>query len=261
MHLWHRETLDRAIAHYAADPSTRAIILGGSVAKGLERPDSDIDLLVIVTAEEYARRQAEAWFVEIRYDLSTYEGGYIDAKFHDEAFLSDAAERGSEPTRNAFVNAKLVWGGWPGLADLLGKIATYPVEEQASKMNRFWAQLCLQRYFIGQAFKHDDHLMQVRTASEVVFWSARMLLAHNQVLFPSPARMMQKVAQLPSIPFDYLALCDNLLTTPSWEAVEAVVESVTRHLSWNTDWAPALVQYTLDVELAWRTGHARLEDL
>ena len=261
MHLWHRETLDRAIAHYSADPTTRAIILGGSVAKGLERPDSDIDLLVIVTEEEYARRQAEAWFVEIRYDLSTYEGGYIDAKFHDETFLCDAEDHGSEPTRNAFVNAKLVWGGWPGLTDLLESIATYPDEEQDQKMHRFWAQLCLQRYFIGQAFKHDDHMMQVRTASEVVFWSGRMLLAHNRVLFPSPARMMQKVAQLPSIPFDYLKLCEELLSTPSWDAVEAVVECIRRHLNWPNDWTTALVQYTLDVELAWRTGHSRLEDI
>ena len=43
---------------YRDDPEFRALIIGGSVAKGCARVDSDVDFLIVATDEVFERRLA-----------------------------------------------------------------------------------------------------------------------------------------------------------------------------------------------------------
>ena len=40
----HKQTIDKVIDHFKDDKRFLALIIGGSVAKGLEKADSDIDI-------------------------------------------------------------------------------------------------------------------------------------------------------------------------------------------------------------------------
>ena len=53
----HRQACDRLVAEFEGDPSFRAVILSGSVSRDWARDDSEIDLILIATDQEYARRR------------------------------------------------------------------------------------------------------------------------------------------------------------------------------------------------------------
>ena len=58
------------------------MILGGSIAKGLERPDSEVDAIVVVSPERYERQCAEPKITECVLEGCDYPGGYFDRKYY-----------------------------------------------------------------------------------------------------------------------------------------------------------------------------------
>ena len=55
----HQHAVDLLSAHFQADPDCIALVIGGSVAHGLEREDSDVDFMLVMTDEAYARAAAD----------------------------------------------------------------------------------------------------------------------------------------------------------------------------------------------------------
>ncbi len=55
MYEHHKESLRIMAEHYRRQPGVIALIFGGSVAKGIERPDSDLDGMAVVSQEEFDR--------------------------------------------------------------------------------------------------------------------------------------------------------------------------------------------------------------
>ena len=56
MYPHHEESIQNLIKYFKDQDGVTAIILGGSIAKGRERPDSDIDAMIIVTPEQMCIR-------------------------------------------------------------------------------------------------------------------------------------------------------------------------------------------------------------
>jgi len=54
----HQRAIDRLADAYRDDPHYRALIIGGSVAKGYAREDSDVDFLIVATDKAFERRRA-----------------------------------------------------------------------------------------------------------------------------------------------------------------------------------------------------------
>ena len=127
------------------------MLFGGSVARGQGRPDSDIDLMVIVTEAESARRTAEQDLEVVRQLDHLYAGGYFDAKCLDMAFLRDVDERGSETARWAFSAVQLVHGGTPEIEALVARIPVFPEAARDENILDFVAQVRLLRWFVGEA--------------------------------------------------------------------------------------------------------------
>ena len=72
----HRRAIDRLVDEYRDDTRFNALIIGGSVAKGFARPDSDVDFLIVATDDEFNRRRAQDDLFINRRDLCDYDGGY-----------------------------------------------------------------------------------------------------------------------------------------------------------------------------------------
>ena len=113
MQAHHRAVVDRLVERFGEDPRFPAMLVGGSIAKGWEREDSDVDVIMLATDEEYQRRKPERAFHYFTTDVCDYPGGYVDGKILDWQFLVEVAERGSEPARSAFVGAIVAYRGVP----------------------------------------------------------------------------------------------------------------------------------------------------
>ena len=100
----HKRAIDRLADAYRDDQDFLGLIIGGSVAKGYAREDSDVDFLIIATDEVFERRLAARDLFINRTDLCDYDGGFVDGKIVNLAFLDDLAENGNEPSRAAFGN-------------------------------------------------------------------------------------------------------------------------------------------------------------
>ena len=114
------------VESYRDDPRFLGLIIGGSVAKGYARNDSDVDFLSIATDEAFEEhRRARDLFINRR-ELCDYGGGFVDGKIINLANLEDVAGKGNEPSRAAFEGAFAAFSKVPDLQDLLHRIPVYP---------------------------------------------------------------------------------------------------------------------------------------
>ena len=107
MYKHHEESINNMIDYFKRQGAI-ALILGGSVAKGTARADSDLDGIVILTEEEYQCKEKNHTTTETVNGLCTYEGGYFDIKYMTKQYLKELAKKGSEPARNAFCQARIL---------------------------------------------------------------------------------------------------------------------------------------------------------
>src|SRR5512139_1781928 len=113
----HQLTVERLIDRFQADPNFLALLIGGSLVKGYGNESSDVDFMLIATAEEYARRESARALTYYATDLCDYPGGYVDGKIVNVAFLDEVADRGSEPARSAFENVIVSYSHVPQLEE------------------------------------------------------------------------------------------------------------------------------------------------
>src|SRR5215472_17302430 len=126
----HQRTIDRLTALFQQDERFPALIIGGSVAKGIATDTSDVDFLLVATDEEFARRQQTQDLGYFDTSLCDYPGGYVDGKIINRQFIVDVAERGSEPARWAFAGAIIAYSDIPDLADLIARAPVYQESER-----------------------------------------------------------------------------------------------------------------------------------
>src|SRR3954462_3341700 len=130
----HAASIRNLVAEFERDPAVLAVLLGGSLAHGFARPDSDIDVAIVLTAAEFQQRQQTGKLHYNNRTLCTYDG-YIDGKYMDEAFLRLVAARGSDPARYAFKDCRILFSRVAGLEDLLATIVRYPVDQIPARTN------------------------------------------------------------------------------------------------------------------------------
>lgn len=249
----HRRAIQVLTDRYRDDPAFPALIIGGSIAKGKAKATSDLDVIFVASEEEYARRKAAGKLAFLLGDVCDYPGGYVDAKVFDVDFIREAAERGSEPARHAFIGAFPAYSRIAGLEELICKIPIYQEADQQEKINSFYSQLMLNRgYFWGEAEKRDDPYLKARTASELVLFGGRMILAHNRILFPCQKWLMEYVEQAPERPEAFALRAHRLLEQPSKEHVERFCECVETFRDWSISCDP-LARYIEDSEWSWLT--------
>ncbi len=251
----HQAAIDRLTAHFEPDPAYHALIIGGSVAKGLSRSDSDIDFVLVVSADEYARRCTENAFHYFSQDFTDYPGGYVDGKIIDVEFLRDAADHGSEPARAAFAGAFVTFSRAPEINDLMRRIPVYPEHERCAKIQSFLAQVQALQWYIGEAEKRHDPYLMMHVVSNLVLFGGRLILAHNRILYPYHKWFMTALQNAPDKPADLMERIDTLLAQPNKANADAFCECVLTFANWaeygGVFWP---IQFMLDSEWNWRSG-------
>ena len=148
----HERLIERARARFSCRPGRRRLLVGGSIAHGYARPDSDVDVIVVVATEP-----ARANLCERR--LADYDGGYLDAKLVTRAFIEEVARRGSEPARWAFKDALVVFSRDPELPASSSAPRGFPEEARRRTAATFLRYLLIHVWFMGEADKRGDRYL------------------------------------------------------------------------------------------------------
>ena len=262
MEAHHAASIRNLVDAMEPDPSVLALVLAGSIAHGYARPESDIDVAIVVEPEEYRRRKREERLHYVNSALCTYEG-YIDGKYVDLGFLRLVAKRGSDPARFAFKDSRILFSRIPELGPLLAEIPRFPVEQKRARIDRFVAQLIAWRWYHGESVRLENRYLRYLALHKVVLFGCRIVLTENELLFPFHKWLLRVVEAAPRQPPGFVADIKTLLTDDTGPRVEAFCQGV-------FDWAGVdLVRadavwpsrFMRDTELAWMAHEPAIDEL
>lgn len=261
MYAHQQASLDKIEQHFAADEEVLALLLTGSIAHGFANDKSDVDLAIIVSDENHQRRIEQSQTTFFSMDLVTYEGGYADGKYISTDFMRQVAERGSEPARFAFADAQIVYSKIDGLDDLLQQIVRYPVESKVERIRSFYAQFEAWHWFTTEARKRDNRYLMMTAVSKLVLFGGRMILAHNEQLYPYHKWFLRVLEHVEDRPANLMPLIDAALNDPTEANIAAFFETVNTFREWEkapTGWGS---QFMWDSEINWMRGDSPIEDV
>jgi predicted nucleotidyltransferase len=258
----HADSIDNLVREFQADPKVQALILGGSLAHGFARPDSDIDVSIIVSADDMTvLRQAGRLHYNNR-ALCTYPG-YIDGKYMDLDFLSLVAARGSDPIRYAFEGARILFSRVPGLEPLLADIVRFPVAEKPERIRRFAAQLLAWRWYYSEGQRQANAYLITLALQKITLFTCRLILTENEQLYPYHKWVRRVTLAVPRQPAGLAARLDELLQAHSWPLVDGHVREMLAFagLDFAATDATWPTFFMRDTELRWMTGEPAIDDL
>ena len=261
MYKHHEESLAIMRRYFEEKPEVIALIFGGSVAKGNERPDSDLDAMVVISDEAYRERVRTRTAVETIGGLCTYEGGYFDVKYMTKDFLRAAADHASEPTRNAFVKSRVIFSHDPEIEGLVARIPVFQEKERDEKMLSFYADFSLNYHYFLQGCKPEGY-MRLHAVGEVIYSLYRMILQERGVLFPCNRRLEETVARLSPETETLTRLGRTFAETQSMEDGDRFVACFQQLSSWQPpeDYAEVLTAYARDFEQWWMTPRPNVNE-
>lgn len=248
----HEDTLAAYAAEVRGDDDALALVVTGSVALGTERPDSDVDVYLVVTDEAFDRAASEQALSFVRHDVASYDGGYVDVKLASPSYLTAAVERANDPARASFVGARVHWSEFAGLEALLDSITTIAEAEWARRKDSFAAQMRLYAgYFLPQGAQLDDPFLLRWSALHFVTAASRALLAHNRVIFKGPKYLRSTVRGLADLPDGLTDMFDELLEHPAPELGMQALAAVEQTIASPLPPDQTLSRFVADNELAW----------
>jgi hypothetical protein len=261
MHPHHRRAIERVSEALRGDPEVQALLLGGSIAHGFESPGSDIDLLIVVSDADHAARLAEGRVQFWTAEGCDWPGGYAEGKYLGPGFLAQVAQRGSEPARFAFQDARVLFSRLEGLDATLRAIARYPVEEKEQRIRRFHAQFEAWHWYAHEALKLGDRYLLGIAVARTVLFGARMILAHNELLYPYHKWLLRVLEGAADRPPDLLERIAAVHAEPSQANLLGLWATLKNFRAWEGADAPWPVQFMRDSELNWLDADPPVDDL
>lgn len=262
MYPHHTQSIQNVTDYFQRDPEVQALMLGGSIAHGFETAMSDIDILIFVSDDDYQRRFANNQVHFFNRDLTPYEGGYVDGKYTTPNFVKQVIDKGSDPARFAFSGGRILFSKIDGFADEVRHAAEYPRAQNAERFKRFYAQFEAWHWYCGEALRLKNNYLFGTSVSKFILFSGRLILAHNELLYPYHKWFIKVLEGAKEKPVELLPAINALTEFPSRENVEALYEAVKNFRPWIADptfnWP---TQFMLDSELNWLKGQTPVDDL
>jgi len=256
----HQRAINKLRERFIDDPRYLALIVGGSVAKGLAREDSDIDCSFVVSDEEWQRREAARDYWIFMDDICDYPGGYVEARAYSLDLLKEAAERGTEILRSQFFNAIVVFSHRPEIEEIVRRIGVFPEAEREEKLRTFFTLTWLWSYYTTAAERDGDPYLLAYASSNMAHFAGRVILVYNRMLFTSSKYLMRRVGEAPEKPENFLELMEEVVRRPCAKAAWDLLESVRRFLHWEIDYKLLCNTHIENVEWGWRKGRTGMAE-
>lgn len=258
----HLSSIKNITEYFKADDSVLALLLSGSIAHGFEDATSDVDILIVLPDAKYddlVKNNGRLTFKN--FDMCTYPGGFFDGKYISIDFIRRVAARGSEPARFLFDGAKILFSRVDGLDGLLQEVVQYPVDEKKEKIIRFRTQVEAWKWYCSEGLRRDNAYLLGTAVSKLVLFGTRLILAHNEVLYPFHKWMLRVLDNTPDKPDGILDLIDAVTRSPTVENIDKFYKSVVEFQDWDecpNGWGS---QFMTDVELSWVDDKTPVDDL
>jgi len=249
----HHEKSIEYMKEYFREHGAIAFILTGSVAKGTARIDSDLDCMVIVSEEEYAEKEKHNATTEIIDGLCAYEGGYFDVKYMTKEYLKDLAAKGSEPARNGFTKARILFCNDVEIEDIMPRIPVFQKKEKEEKLLSFYSNFWLNYHYFLKSCSIDGY-MKLHTISEIIYSIYRMALQENEILFDCNRRLEQQVETISEKTAELVKAGRKLESSQSIQDADIFVDKymeITTYVP-PENIAVVLTRYSKDFQEWWR---------
>lgn len=252
MYKHHEESIEK-MKKYFEEMGAVALILGGSVTKGKARPDSDLDGMVILTDEDYVEREKRGATTEVVEGHCTYEGGYFDVKYMTKRYLAELACKGSEPARNGFTGARLLFTHDPDIERMIADIPIFQTKEKDEKMLSFYSDFWLNYYYFLKSCSIDGY-MRMRTIAEIIYDLYRMVLQEQEILFDCNRLLESQVEAISADTARLVSYARVLEETQSEEDADRFVEFFLEMTAYEppTDMSVIFTTYSKDFQEWWR---------
>ena len=261
MYPHHTQSIQNLTEYFQSDPDVLAVLLGGSIAHGFESSTSDVDILILVSDDNHLQRSQKGDIHFYNKELCTYEGGYVDGKYLSLEFVKQVAAKGSEPARFAFAGSQVLFSKIEGFEEDICRIAEYPVAEKAERIKRFYAQFEAWHWYSTEALRLGNQYLLGTSISKFILFGGRLILAHNEVLYPYHKWFLRVLEGAKDKPADLLNDICNLNKAPIAENIEAFYEKVKTFQPWTDNPFSWPAQFMLDSELNWMDGRTPVDDL
>ena len=261
MHPHHSQTIQNIRKYFEGDAEVQALLLSGSIAHGFQTPTSDVDIMIFVSEETYQKRFQRGQLHFFNTDLCTYEGGYVDGKYLSLNFVKQVLENGSEPARFAFEGSQVLFSRVDGFEEDVCRIAEYPLTEKAERIKRFYAQFEAWHWYCGEALAKGNRYLLGMAVSKFVLFGGRLILAHNEMLYPYHKWFLKVLERAKEKPVDLMFCIQSLTESPTTEHIEAFYGTVKAFHPWSDTPYQWPVQFLLDSELNWMDGKTPVDDL
>lgn len=220
-----------------------------------------MDLLIVVDDAEYDARAREGRLQFATNEACDWPGGYVEGKVLSPSFLAKVARSGSEPARFAFEGARVLHSTLEGLDALLAAITRYPVEEKSARIRRFGAPLEAWQWYGHEALERNDRYLLGLAVARTTLFGGRMLLAHNERLFPYHKWFLRVLEGVPERPPDLMERIAALHETPSQATLLGFWAAVRSFRTWEDADQAWPVQFQRDSELNWIDAPPPVDDL
>ena len=261
MYQHHSESIDRVRAYFQDIPAVQGLLLGGSIAHGFETPSSDIDIMIVVSDEEHQQRMQAGTIQFFSCELCTYPEGYVDGKYASTGFMRQVAASGSEPARFAYADAQVLFARSDGVEALARQIARYPIEHKAARMRSFFAQFEGWNWYVSEALRLKNAYLLGVSISKLILFGGRLILAHNEMLYPYHKWFLRVLEGAPDKPVDLLPRIHALTQEPTEANTRAFFDCVRDFRVWETSAHGWPSQFMLDSELTWMDDKTAVDDL
>jgi hypothetical protein len=239
MYKHHQESIKNMIEHYSDNKEIIALFLVGSVATGTEREDSDIDGVAIVSQEYFEEKKKNGNECESCFGKCTYNNGYFDVHYMTRQHLENLITNGSEPNRNRFTKAQVLYCHQPDLPELVAKIPVFQKQNIAKKQLRFYCTF-KQFYSYYWVLCKPEGYMKHHVANGMVYNLYRLILIENEILFPSIRRLESFVKNSKNKPENIIEKCKKFMNSL---ADEDALELINSYENWTTYDYPKHFQY------------------
>lgn len=260
MYKHHEESINNMMDYFKKQGAV-ALILGGSVAKGTARADSDLDGIVILTEEEYQCKEKNHATTETVNGLCTYEGGYFDIKYMTKQYLKELAKKGSEPARNAFCQARILFSNDAEINEILPLIPVFQKEEKAEKLLSFYSDFWMNYYYFLKCCSLEGY-MKMRTIAEIIYASYRMILQEHEILFDCNRRLEEQVKSISNDTTELVTLAGKLEKSQDMQDADAFVEKFLKITTYvpPLDINEVLTTYSKDFQEWWRAPRPNISE-
>lgn len=257
----HHEQSIKNMIDYFKKQGAIALILGGSVAKGTERADSDLDGMVILTEKDYELKEKNNTTTETIDGLCTYDGGYFDIKYMTKNYLKELAKKGSEPARNAFYKARILFTNDAEITEILPRIPVFQKNEKDEKLLSFYSDFWLNYYYFMKCCSLEGY-MKMHTIAEIIYDLYRMILQENEILFDCNRRLEEQVKSISKDTAELVELAGKLEKSQDMQDADAFVEKFLQITTYvpPLDINEVLTTYSKDFQEWWRVPRPNIHE-